>query len=60
MRFQMPLELFGTPSIVIVTFTTATGVGQLQRRFKQYDPFHSAGSFIVVSVDNPTPPGQIL
>jgi hypothetical protein len=64
----LPLALVGAPSIVIVTFITATGVGQrLQgaasldcRRFKQYENLRSAGSFVIVSVDSPTPPGQIV
>jgi len=30
------------------------------RRFKQNEPVCSAGSFVGISVDNPTPPGQIV
>jgi hypothetical protein len=52
---------------VIITFTTTAGVGQRDKaqpldfhRFKQYDFFRSAGSFVGISVDNPTPPGQIV
>ena len=67
MSFQIPLVLGGAPSVVIVTFTTTAGVGQRDKarpldfhRFKQCDFFRSAGSFVGISVDNPTPPGQIV
>ena len=63
----MALLLSEASTLVIITFTTTAGVGQRDKaqpldfhRFKQYDFFRSAGSFVGISVDNPTPPGQIV